>query len=80
MNMTNFIIKSTLGDLLKVLDARSTISIYTNKTTRVFYGEVFMLLADASLMRKYKNYIVTGVIINLVNNIMISEEGGEDRD
>lgn len=78
--MTNFIIKSTLGDLLKVLDARSMISIYINKTTRVFYGEVFILLADASLMRKYKNYIVTGVIINLVNNIMISEEGDEDHD
>lgn len=78
MNMTNFIIKSTLGDLLKVLDARSTISIYITKTTRVFYGEVFMFLASASLMRKYKNYTVTGVIINLVNNIMISEEGGEN--
>lgn len=65
------IIKARLADLLNILDARQTINIYTDETTRVFSGCVYEFLTSDDY-HKYKNYEVTGIVVNLINNIMIS--------
>lgn len=66
------IIKARLADLLNILDARQTINIYTDETTRIFYGHVYEFLTSADY-KQYKNYAVTGLVVDLVNNIMITE-------
>lgn len=66
------IIKARLADLLNILDARQTINIYTDETTRIFYGHVYEFLTSADY-KQYKNYTVTGLVVDLVNNIMITE-------
>lgn len=64
------IIKARLADLLNILDARQTINIYTDETTRVFSGYVYEFLTSNDY-KKYKNYTVTGIVVNLINNIII---------
>lgn len=64
------IIKARLADFLKILDARQTINIYTDETTRVFSGYVYEFLTSDDY-HKYKNYEVTGIVVNLINNIII---------
>lgn len=66
------IIKARLSDLLNILDARQTINIYTDETTRVFSGYVYEFLTSADY-KQYKNYTVTGLVVDLVNNILITE-------
>lgn len=66
------IIKARLSDLLNILDARQTINIYTDKTTRVFSGYVYEFLTSTDY-KQYKNYTVTGLVVDLVNNILITE-------
>lgn len=65
------IIKARLADLLNIIDARQTINIYTDETTRVFSGYVYEFLTSDDF-HKYKNYEVTGIVVNLINNIIIS--------
>lgn len=67
------IIKARLADLLNILDARQTINIYTDETTRVFYGHVYEFLTTADYYKQYKNYTVIGLVVDLVNNILITE-------
>lgn len=66
------IIKARLSDLLNILDARQTINIYTDETTRVFSGYVYEFLTSNDY-KQYKNYTVTGLVVDLVNNILITE-------
>ena len=66
------IIKARLADLLNILDARQTINIYTDETTRVFSGYVYEFLTSNDY-KQYKNYTVTGLVVDLVNNILIQE-------
>lgn len=66
------IIKARLEDFLKIIDARQTINIYTDETTRVFSGLVYEFLTSNDY-RTYKNYEITGIVVNLVNNIIIKE-------
>lgn len=67
------IIKARVEDFLKIVDARQTINIYTDETTCMFSGLVYEFLTSADY-RKYKNYEVTGIVVNLVNNIIIKED------
>lgn len=64
------IIKARLADLLNILDARQTINIYTDETTRIFSGYVYEFLTSDDY-HKYKNYEVNGLVVDLVNNILI---------
>ena len=66
------IIKARLADLLNILDARQTINIYTDETTCVFSGYVYEFLTSNDY-KQYKNYAVTGVVVDLVNNILIQK-------
>ena len=66
------IIKARVEDFLKIVDARQTINIYTDEKTCMFSGMVYEFLTSADY-RKYKNYEVTGIVVNLVNNIIIKE-------
>lgn len=66
------IIKSRLADLLNILDARQTINIYTDETTCVFSGYVYEFLTSDDY-KQYKNYTVTGLVVDLVKNILITE-------
>ena len=66
------IIKARLADLLNILDARQTINIYTDETTRVFSGYLYEFLTSNDY-KQYKNYTVTGLVVDLVNNILIQE-------
>lgn len=66
------IIKARLSDLLNILDARQTINIYTDETTCVFSGYVYEFLTSDDY-HQYKNYEVTGIVVNLINNIIIKE-------
>lgn len=65
------IIKARLADLLNIIDARQTINIYIDETTRVFSGYVYEFLTSDDF-HQYKNYEVTGIVVNLINNIIIS--------
>ena len=67
------IIKARLADLLNILDARQTINIYTDETTCVFSGYVYEFLTTADYYKQYKNYIVIGLVVDLVNNILIQK-------
>lgn len=66
------IIKARLADLLNIIDARQTINIYTDETTRVFYGHVYEFLTSDDY-KQYKNYEVNGLVVDLVNNILIQK-------
>lgn len=66
------IIKARLADLLNILDARQNINIYTDETTCVFSGYVYEFLTSNDY-KQYKNYTVTGVVVDLVNNILIQK-------
>ena len=68
------IIKARLADLLNIIDARQTINIYTDETTRVFSGYVYEFLTSDDY-HQYKNYTVTGIVVDLVNNILIKKDG-----
>ena len=68
------IIKARLDDLLHILDYRQTINIYTDETTRVFSGYVYKFLTSEDY-KQYKNYTVTGIVVDLVNNILIKKFG-----
>ena len=68
------IIKARLTDLLNILDARQTINIYTDEKTCMFSGIVYEFLTSNDY-KQYKNYTVTGLMVDLVNNILISKEG-----
>ena len=66
------IIKARVENFLKILDARQRINIYTDEKTCMFSGMVYEFLTSNNY-RKYKNYEVTGIVVNLVNNIIITE-------
>lgn len=70
----NAIIRGRLIDLLDVLDARATINIYVeDKPLSVKNLRVFEFLSEPELMRKYKNYEVSGLRLGLTTDIMIKE-------
>ncbi len=66
------IIKARVEDFLNILDARQTINIYTDEKTCMFSGMVYEFLTSKDY-RTYKNYEVTGIVVNLINNIIIKE-------
>lgn len=73
MRENNALIDGRLIDLLDILDCRTTVTIYTDETTQVFFGKVYEFLADKDLRRKYKNYEVVGLVLGLAHNILIKE-------
>ena len=72
--MKNATIKTSLGNLLEVLDAKANIDIFEAKDFDTFVNpvyelfrsdKVYKILADTEFIAKYEYYRVTGVSIAL---------------
>ena len=74
----NGIIISHFGAIIKVLDARAYVSVFTGEKQEdniKFNVPVYELLADKDFMREYEFYNVSGIIGTLNGlNIMITKE------
>lgn len=74
----NGIIISHFGAIIKVMDARAYVSVFTGEKQEdniKFNVPVYELLADKDFMREYEFYNVSGIIGTLNGlNIMITKE------
>lgn len=74
----NALIISHFGALIKVLDARAYISVFTGETKDdniKFNVPVYELLADKDFIEQYEFYNVSGIVGTLNGlNIMITKE------
>lgn len=74
----NGIIISHFGALIKVLDARAYVSVFTGETQDdniKFNAPVYELLADKGFMNEYEFYNISGIVGTLNGlNIMITKE------
>ena len=74
----NGIIISHFGTIIKVMDARAYVSVFTGEKQEdniKFNVPVYELLADKDFMREYEFYNVSGIIGTLNGlNIMITKE------
>ena len=74
----NALIISHFGTLIKVLDARAYISVFTGETENdniKFNVHVYELLADKEFMKEYEFYNISGIVGTLNGlNIVITKE------
>jgi hypothetical protein len=69
----NALINSRLKDLLDVMDARTTVSIFLEKDgkqTRIAFCKVYRLLVETDLIKKYE---VIGLNCRLTTDILVKE-------
>ena len=77
----NATIRGNLQDLLGILDARATVTLFEDTpegSTLIKQAKVYEILANDDLMNIYKTCDVVGLNFGLVTNILVSNVWGKE--